>query len=233
MADFIKDGLKLKIKFILFYYLMLLISGVIASILLKPFSSPFVDGSIHPLFVSVIMLPLLIVALDLFCNEKSFKDKLRYLGLKKISLKVTFLVISGTVIFKLIEGLFVKYLDIQPEVSLGNLPILFQHYALSILLFVTISVVVPVYEEMLFRGWLVTKLIELKINDALIISLNASLFAVLHTQYEHIFSYLILLALGAGVCWLRLKTDNLSYSIISHSVFNFIALLALYSSFSH
>lgn len=211
----------------------MVISGIITSILLKPFSSQFVNESIQPLIISIIMLPLLAVALDLFCNEKSFVEKLKYLGLKTISLKVSFLVISGTTVFKLIESLLVKILNIEFESSFTNLSIFFQNYTLSILLFVTVCVVIPIYEEMLFRGWLVTKLVELKISDSLIISLNASLFAILHTQYDHIFSYLILLALGSGVCWLRLKTGNLSYSIISHCIFNFIALLALYSSVYH
>lgn len=228
MTNVISDALKVKVKFIIFYYMIIIVSGFVASVLLAPFDLNDSGSPIELLIVSLVVCSLLIYSFSLYSEQNNITNKLRYLCLNKITLATTSLIVLGTICIKTLEYLLVDFLDIPTDTFLLNLSVFFESQGNTILLFVTICIVVPIYEELLFRGWLVSKLRELKINSALIISLNGSLFAIFHSQYNHFFSYLFLLTLGCFVCWLRIKTSNVTYSIISHCTFNTIAFCALY-----
>lgn len=232
MTRLITDSIKLKFKFIAFYYFLLITSSAISKILLTPFKSILSDELIRPLFSSIIVIPLLYFSMKIACEGDCLKGNLKYLGFKKISIRTTTLVIGSTAVIKLIESLITATFNIQLEPFFNNISGHFENYLYSTFLFFTICLVIPIYEEILFRGWLVKKLLELKISHSYIIGLNGSLFAIMHPQYNHVISYIFLFILGSFVCWLRLKTNNLAYSIISHCIFNFVAFLALFIHFS-
>lgn len=95
-----------------------------------------------------------------------------------------------------------------------------------ILAFVSLVIVAPVAEEIMFRGYLFGKL---KKHAAIWVSIvfSSLLFAVAHGQFN---VGIDTFALGVVLCLLRLKTDSLWASIMLHMLKNGIAYFFLFIS---
>src|SRR5690606_31196039 len=85
----------------------------------------------------------------------------------------------------------------------------------------------PFIEELLFRGYLLTRMNEilngrLQIVTVIIVSL---LFSTIHLQYD-IYQMIIIFILSAFLCLMKLKTGNLWMPVIVHIMNNIIAFSA-------
>ncbi len=93
---------------------------------------------------------------------------------------------------------------------LANLPLIF---------------IVPVYEEMIFRGCLFNTF-RYWFNDNLYLSaVSVSiLFSILHTQYSDIRTLFILFLVSMVLIWARVKSNGILMSIILHMMMNMIVI---------
>lgn len=94
-----------------------------------------------------------------------------------------------------------------------------QENFLSIL---TIGVVQPIAEEILFRGVLLKNLLKWKSNPWWTIGVSAITFSIIHLNFTQIISAL---PLGIIMGWLYFKTQNLWPSIIIHITYNSICCI--------
>jgi membrane protease YdiL (CAAX protease family) len=92
-----------------------------------------------------------------------------------------------------------------------------------LLLFITIAVIAPVLEEVLFRGYLQTSLMH-HMKPWMAILLASSIFAILHLQ---LLAFPVLTALGAVFGYLYYKTGSLKVNIILHVINNGIAYILM------
>lgn len=152
-----------------------------------------------------------------------------YLGLKKISLK-TVLALLGIVIGLLaLVTVFNLFMRETQETD-----IMTEAYRNSVwppLFWIAIVVFAPVFEEVLFRGFLFTGLVHSRLGAAWTIILTSLVFASLHLQYDlPAMAQIFILGVVLGV--VRLKTGSLWSPIIVHAFWNFIQMIimALYIS---
>jgi membrane protease YdiL (CAAX protease family) len=91
-----------------------------------------------------------------------------------------------------------------------------------LLLFIPISVM----QEVLFRGILMKMLLEAVKSVEVAIFINATVFCVLHIMYVHATFVLPLTFIGGvAFAWMYTKYKNLVLISISHTIFNFVAMI--------
>lgn len=91
-----------------------------------------------------------------------------------------------------------------------------------LLLFIPISVM----QEVLFRGILMKMLLEAVNSIEIAIFINAIVFSVLHIIYINSVFVLPLTFLGGiAFAWMYVKYKNLILISISHTIFNFVAMI--------
>ncbi len=91
-----------------------------------------------------------------------------------------------------------------------------------LLLFIPISVL----QEVIFRGVLMKLLRDAFTNPIFIIILNAAVFALIHVIYVNAtFVLPMTFIAGIGFAWIYYRYPNLILISISHTIFNFIAMI--------
>ncbi|HEY8890966.1 MAG TPA: type II CAAX endopeptidase family protein [Clostridium sp.] len=89
-----------------------------------------------------------------------------------------------------------------------------------IILLLSVAVIAPVYEEILFRGILLKGMAN-KLNPAVALVISALFFALVHMNIpQGINAFLLGLVIG----FIYLKTESIYLSIFAHFVNNFLAL---------
>jgi len=86
--------------------------------------------------------------------------------------------------------------------------------------FVVIAIVAPIMEELMFRG--VGYSLLARYGSALAIAVVGITFGLVHGL---VYGFVILAAFGAGLAWLRAKTDSLYPCVAVHAIFNGVAMI--------
>jgi len=89
------------------------------------------------------------------------------------------------------------------------------------LLFFLAVILGPIFEEIIFRGYLF-KILKIRLNNFYAIILNSIIFGIIHFELSAIIPAVIL---GISLSLIRLKTNNLIPSTIIHSLHNLFALI--------
>ena len=89
--------------------------------------------------------------------------------------------------------------------------------------FVIVSIIVPLIEEILFRGFIFDT-VKIISNDALAILVSSIFFGIVHSDFQQIIYAFIV---GLMLAYIRLKFNNLIYPIIMHAVMNLISLVLI------
>ena len=95
--------------------------------------------------------------------------------------------------------------------------------------FVSVCVVAPIVEEILFRG-LLFRALGRQFALPVAAALSAAVFAGLHPPLP--WGFFSLFATGVGLCYLYRATGSLMPCIVAHAVNNTLALLASRALFS-
>ncbi|MEM5564868.1 type II CAAX endopeptidase family protein [Psychroserpens sp. AS72] len=177
---------------------------------------------------SIIAYSIIALVLTLlFLNKKRLKfvlhTNMRYLQVAGLS--IVFLIVNA-ILLKILRGFidideaasFIQTLSMQEEIK----ALLFEYgFGVS---FLIIAVIVPFYEEIMFRGILLSST-EKHLGFKWANVIQASLFAVVHFNFGlFIFYFVFGLITGYAVK----RTDGLLTGIVFHAVNNFFVLLALY-----
>ncbi|MHC4739678.1 MAG: lysostaphin resistance A-like protein [Planctomycetota bacterium] len=165
----------------------------------------------------------------------SFSRRLKGFGLnaKKIhkdffTAVVNLLTVWPIVMFALVVTIYLGELiwgqdfQMQQHEELESIA-LHPQISVRLLIIVTAVVVVPVFEEMLFRGLFQTLFRSLTRRPWLSILMSSSLFATVHLNIEH-WPALFVLAICMGYSYE--KSGSLFRPIFIHSLFNIIAIIS-------
>lgn len=91
---------------------------------------------------------------------------------------------------------------------------------LPILSVIILTIIVPVYEEIFYRGCLFSGL-HLLFKDKIIAGLFTSIvFCAMHSQYTSFIDFFILFISSLSMIHMRLKTNGLLYPMMLHSIMN-------------
>lgn len=92
-------------------------------------------------------------------------------------------------------------------------------------LFLGWSIPTGIIQEFLYRGFLVHELKRMYASAALVVFINALIFALLHIIYNPPIIILPLTFIaGIGFVWMYMKYPNLLMVSISHGILNFVAI---------
>jgi membrane protease YdiL (CAAX protease family) len=192
-------------------------------------------GTLIPITVMpfILAVPILLTVVGfVFFKEKSFSKIFTSLGFKKISLgKLTTIVLSSIFFIYLFNIILSLIIDVNQDV-VKEIEEKQGTAINAILLFFGVCVIVPIYEEVLIRGFLFAGLRKRMVffPAALISGL---FFAVLH--FEGSLNNIISIAaamifISFVLAWAYEKTNSLWPPIVIHSVMNFTVFLFSFSA---
>ncbi|WP_318386734.1 type II CAAX endopeptidase family protein [Enterobacter sp.] len=100
--------------------------------------------------------------------------------------------------------------------------------ALTLISIITLIIIVPLYEEIFYRGCALG-LMNIIFKNRIIIPvvLSSAFFCLMHTQYNNFISYVILFLSSIIICFVRIKANGLLYPVILHSLMNCMAILLM------
>ncbi len=155
-------------------------------------------------------------------------DRLAAIGLNQwsqISLKTTILlavILCGTAMLfnYLYETYVIPGVELQTDLRMlfESIPVTFANRTL---LFVTIAVIAPAAEELLFRG-LLQKSLAHRLPVAAAIGVSSAVFAAMHMDA---YAFPALFAMGAAFGYIYYRTGSLRVNILLHMINNGAALV--------
>ena len=174
--------------------------------------------------------PLLIIYYQIKSFEKKFIIKKDYFQFNFLPIKDSFfqgfkgflMIIPFVLLVSLIMNLLIDNQNgSNPllEIVLNN-----NNYFSFILLFLTTTLIAPLFEEVIFRGVLLP-ILSREFGIILGITISAFIFALAHLSISEI-PPLFILGLGLGIT--RLISGRLSSSVIMHSLWNGMTFLNLF-----
>ena len=175
----------------------------------------------------------LIVILKLLPHTISHKVSpdsiLNFLGFRQITLKASIVILFISLFYFMVESYLLNEVFKQPlpesMIQLRNgTDGLFN----LLLIFISIGLLGPIIEEVVFRGVLLERLFFSKVGSIGAIGISSLTFAFFHFHYNPIQMF-SLFAFGVFLGLVKLKTSNIIYPIAIHSLGNTIALLYLFS----
>lgn len=177
------------------------------------------------LVIPTILAAPVAVVLTLVCitNRKGISIR-EYLGLywPSVSTAVSWLVLFffTLTLYNVVASLFItsNVEDFKAELAATGASI-------PLLLF-TLVIVAPVYEEIVFRGFMLPGLAATRLGGAFAVLLTSAAWAVLHFQYD-LGGMLQILVIGFILGAARLKTNSLFLCIGLHMAMNALASMSL------
>ena len=91
--------------------------------------------------------------------------------------------------------------------------------------FMSVSIAAPIAEELFFRGFLFAGLVQ-RMSPVLAMLISAALFGAAHGDP---WSFLPIVAIGAGLAWTYYTTRSLWVNIVAHATVNTISLVVAYT----
>ncbi|XUW99495.1 MAG: CPBP family intramembrane glutamic endopeptidase [Dehalogenimonas sp.] len=89
-----------------------------------------------------------------------------------------------------------------------------------------VVLVAPLFEEVMFRGFMFQGFLRTRLGPALAIILPAIWWGLLHAQYG-VFDRGVIIVLGIVLATVRLKTGSLYAPLVMHATWNFVSMIQL------
>ena len=148
-----------------------------------------------------------------------------YLGLPKISIKGIFLSVVVVIGFLAASAAMDYFLK-----TTENEQIMYDLYETSVwpaLFWISVIVFAPVFEEVLFRGFLFEGFLQSRLGAVGAIGITSLFWALLHAFQYSLINVGWILFMGIVIGIVRLKTKNLWNTIIIHALVNTIATIEI------
>lgn len=182
---------------------------------------------IFQLILALVLFILIPIFWYLLVNNLSVKDALNKMRIKFDNIDIAFLYgILATVgmyalSFLLVAVLEAAGVDIN---DLGNIQEIEQYFSPATMLF--LIAVMPIAEEIFFRGFLLDKINDYAGKNIAIFS-TAALFGIAHMTYVKVYPVVFTFLIGIILAYIVFKTKNLLSAIIAHITFN-VVVYAMY-----
>ena len=184
----------------------------------------FSDGDIlsgFGILMALVTLPVLYLA----TQKLTFNQRISFFALaNKFDPKEFYPWLVITLVFLSFWWAVNSIFDIEPPDLMLNI---MQTTDYIWLLVLSICIVAPIFEELVFRGFIFARLQRSVLGKSGALILTSLIFTLIHSQYQGIelfalFTFAILLGL------IRIKTNNIKYCILIHALNNTLSLMALY-----
>lgn len=170
----------------------------------------------------VLFCPLLIYVVG--C--KSADEFLSYVKFYRVRLTYILYVIFFTLFLELSFDIFFFFNNVPINDFTFEIREFISSYEKAILAVFAICIIGPIAEELIFRGWLFQKLVSTKLGSVGAVGVSSILFTLFHFQYQQILLLIVLLIYSLILGFIRLKTENINYTIIAHITSNSYVLFA-------
>ena len=183
----------------------------------------FYDFSLEIICSSLLTILFLLPAINLSIIK--YKTNFYSLGFQKTKIKYFSMGIYYWITCLIIVGLWGWMLEIlkldfllPPNTAKEVLNLAFENIFITIIL---VSMIVPICEEVIFRGFLINGL-ERKFNLKICLLISSGIFSIFHIHIGSLFPTFIL-----GICLglLYIKSKSIYPSIFIHSIHNFLAVI--------
>ena len=180
------------------------------------------------LFVSYLS-PLLTIALLITITKKpDWQSRFHFWAIKQINRKIFIKWLLFSCIFIVLLEMPKFLLDMPNELFMLELQASANTLTMQMLILIAFSLIAPIMEELIFRGWLYSTLANTKLNKISVILLSAIIFSSIHLQYENLITFINIFFIGLFFAVMRYKTENIAYSMIFHFLFNFTVIINLF-----
>lgn len=171
------------------------------------------------------------ITIPLLIKASGIKNKVNYLdywALKQVNTKELIKWLIVGLIFWLIATSAEEFFKINVEQFMLDVKGAINSLEMAILMLVTICLVGPVVEELVFRGWLFSQIEQTKLGSIGALFLSSILFTVIHTQYDSLITVIMIFMQSLFLGFIRYKTCNISYSIAIHILFNSLTTITIF-----
>ena len=187
------------------------------------------SSSIKVILVLLLMTPFITLPLlNIATPAKKWHERFHFWALNAISVKLLCIWLGVGITFWLFSSLLGEWLNLPVEQFMLDVKAASNSAPMIALVIVTVCIVVPIMEEVIFRGWLFSKLVQTKLSNIGAMGLSALLFTLIHTQYDNFSTFLMILLLGFLLGLVRFISGNTNYCIAIHILFNSLSTLALF-----
>ena len=169
---------------------------------------------------SFISIPLVIYFIFTYVKQQSAFSIKEYLAFKKPRIKDIFIWVSLTFCLMILITTITKFFDIESSDYVYKI---YKTTRYPLLLWITLVIFFPIYEELLFRGFMFKGICQTYIGKKGALFFSTSIWAGIHLQYDLILIN-ILIAFGILLGIARLKTKSIYIPIIMHILWNAIVL---------
>ncbi len=186
--------------------------------------------SISVLLTVSLLSPLLTIPLLIKVTKaEDWSERFDFWAVKVMCVSKVAKWLAVGVAFWLFSSYTGELLKLPEEQIMLDIKIARNSVGMGILIFTTICLVVPIMEELVFRGWLFSKVAQTKLGSTGAIVLTSLIFTIIHSQYEQSITFIMLFLFSLLLGYARYKSNNISYSILIHIIFNSLALILLFS----
>ena len=180
------------------------------------------------LIAPIISLPLLMLASDKDASKNNWSNLFAFCALKPITLSALAKYLGLGLLFWLLSSFIGELLGLPIEQFMLDIKMANNSLVTLVLILSSICVVIPIMEELTFRGWLYSKIKLTKLGDAGALFMSALIFTLIHTQYNNPITLVFIFSLGLFLGFVRYKSNNINYTIAIHILFNSLAMAALF-----
>jgi membrane protease YdiL (CAAX protease family) len=172
----------------------------------------------------VLTIPLLMKA----TNAENWPDRFNLWAIKAMVVSLTAKWLMVGFVFWLTSSFVGEWLKLPEEQFVLDIKAAGNSVGMVVLISFTLCVIIPIMEELIFRGWLFTKVEQTQLGSIGALILTAILFTIIHSQYENNVTFIMLLFFGLLLGYTRYKSNNISYSIAIHILFNGLAYIVMF-----
>jgi membrane protease YdiL (CAAX protease family) len=192
------------------------------------------DNGIHSLpilltlslFSTLISFPLLLKA----SPGTKWTEHFEFWAIKGINRQELFRWSLVILVFWLFSSLMDEVLHLPVEPFMLEIKASGDSIGVIFLAILSICIIGPIFEEIIFRGWMFSKIAQTKLGSVGALLITTLIFTLLHSQYEQVLTYFVIGSLGFLLGFIRYRINNISYTIIAHMLFNSASMIALFLS---
>jgi len=176
---------------------------------------------------TVVLSPLLFVPLLKYVvGYKSFLELIKYFNFKSVNFVFLSLTIICTILLEFTFDILLFLSDTPIDSFTLEVREFMSSFEKKVLVILAICIIVPIMEELIFRGWLFQRLVNTRLGNIGAVGVSSFLFTLFHFQYQQIIPLVFLLMFSLLLGVVRLKTANINYTVIAHSTSNCYVLFA-------
>jgi len=125
-------------------------------------------------------------------GEKTWANRFDFWAVKTINRQQTIKWLLLATAFWGLSSLVGYFLNLPVEQFMLDIKVAIDSFAMLVLIITTVCIVIPIVEELVFRGWSFSKIAQTKLGNIGALLLTSVIFTVIHSQYENFVTLVII-----------------------------------------